>query len=370
YDEFENENQVFLNSNFGKADDENQLIKCEDGSCELTKSEATSDKPEYYFNSGDSDTSGDYRGDVIECIANEDNKVTCDSITSNEGSVYINANYDNDKNENQLIIFSELGKEETFIDDNTGQLIVCDENGCKPKSTGASTDSNEYYLSGEEIIKCEVIDGEKICKKVVPIPTIDDWVFIDSSNPNQIIYCDATTISGGSVDSDENPQYFVNTGNKNSNKMKDCLNCSSGATKGNNEIYINAGKDEGTSSDNTSSKKVTCIVKKSEEVQEGLYLNSNYSETGDINQMIKCTEEDGCTGITMTEGIDTEYHINGESTGLENAIIACTNTKWYYLNNGYNKLSYPLIQCDSSEGCNPVEAEIGYYVNAGNSQNL
>jgi len=598
FNEFENENQVFINSNFGKADNENQLIKCEDGSCELTKSGATSEKPEYYFNSGDSDTSGDYRGDVIECIANEDSKVTCDSITSSEGSVYINANYDNDKNENQLIIcenkvckeklieytdekteytfvnagkeneggiikciktinegkctVSKLGEEDTFIDDNTGQLIVCDENGCKPKSTGASTDSNEYYLSGEEIIKCEVIDGEKICKKVVPIPTIDDGVFIDSSNPNQIIYCDgnkcsskpssadndkpqyfingdpdsdliecrkngekitckaisgndgdvflngsypeldqvnqvikcnsetciATTISGGSLGSDENPQYFINTGNKNSNKMKDalivcvksvcelqdgsindvyvnsdeetkndkplikceklgCSISSSGATKGNNEIYINAGKDEGTSSDNTSSKKgiiecsidssnkkVTCIVKKSDDVQEGLYLNSNYSENGDTNQMIKCTKKDGCTGMTITEGIDdTEYHVNGESTGLENAIIACTNTKcekqtptsvpsyyvgkdengnqgliecvettvssrrrsprstiqkctWrpaftsegYYLNNGYNKLSYPLIQCDSSAGCNTVEAEIGYYVNAGNSQ--
>jgi len=597
YDEFENQNQVFINSNFGKTDYENQLIKCEDGSCELTKSEATSDNPEYYFNSGDSDTSGDYRGDVIECIANEDSKVTCDSITSSEGSVYINANYDNDKNENQLIIcenkvckeklieytdekteytfvnagkeneggiikciktinegkctVSKLGEEDTFIDDNTGQLIVCDESGCKPKSTGASTDSNEYYLSGEEIIKCEVIDGEKICKKVVPIPTIDDGVFIDSSNPNQIIYCDgnkcsskpstadndkpqyfingdpdsdliecrkngekitckvisgndgdvflngsypepdqnnqvikcnsetciATTISGGSGDSDENPQYFVNTGNKNSNKMKDalivcvksvcelqdgsindvyinsdeetkndkplikceklgCSISSSGATKGNNETYINAGKDEGISSDNNSSKKgiiecsidssnkkVTCIVKKSEEVQEGLYLNSNYSETGDTNQMIKCTEEDGCIGMTINEGTDTQYYVNGESTGLENAIIACTNTKcekqtptsvpsyyvgkdengnqgliecvettvssrrrsprstiqkctWrpaftsegYYLNNGYNKLSYPLIQCDSSAGCNTVEAEIGYYVNAGNSQ--
>ncbi|KAG4095488.1 hypothetical protein H8356DRAFT_996875 [Neocallimastix lanati (nom. inval.)] len=597
FNEFENENQVFINSDFGKADDENQLIKCEDGSCELTKSGATSEKPEYYFNSGDSDTSGDYRGDVIECIANEDSKVTCDSIISSEGSVYINANYDNDKNENQLIIcenkvckeklieytdekteytfvnagkeneggiikcyktinegkcsVSKLGEEDTFIDNNTGQLIVCDESGCKPKSTGASTDSNEYYLSGEEIIKCEVIDGEKICKKVVPIPTNDDGVFIDSSNPNQIIYCDgnkcyskpstadddkpqyfingdpdsdmiecrkngekitckaisgndgdvflngsypepdqnnqiikcnsetciATTIFRGSGDSDENPQYFVNSGNKNSNKMKDALivcvmsvcelqngsindvyvnsdeetkndkplikceklGCSigsSGATKGNNEIYINAGKDEGTSSDNTSSKKgiiecsidssnkkVTCIVKKSDDVQEGLYLNSNYSENGDTNQMIKCTKKDGCTGMTITEGTDTEYHVNGESTGLENAIIACTNTKcekqtptsvpsyyvgkdengnqgliecvettisnrrrstgsniqkctWrpafisegYYLNNGYNKLSYPLIQCDSSEGCNPVEAEIGYYVNAGNSQ--
>ncbi|ORX96950.1 hypothetical protein LY90DRAFT_520153 [Neocallimastix californiae] len=300
YDEFENENQVFLNSNFGKADDENQLIKL----CKEKLIEYTDEKTEYTFvNAGKENEGG-----IIKCYK-----------TINEGKCTV----------------SELGKEETFIDDNTGQLIVCDENGCKPKSTGASTD---------------IIDGEKICKKVVPIPTIDDGVFIDSSNPNQIIYCDgnkcyskpstadddkpqyfingdsdsdliecrkngekitckaingndATTISGGFVDSDENPQYFVNTGNKNSNKMKDALivcvksvcelqdgsindvyvnsdeetkndkplikceklGCSigsSGATKGNNEIYINAGKDEGTSSDNTSSKKgiIECSI--------------------------------------------------------------------------------------------------------------
>ena len=635
---YENGDEVFINSNYKKADQKYQLINCVEGECELAESQATSEKPEYYFNSGDVDNSNVYRGDVIECT-NSKSKIECKSITSNEGDVYLNAKYGKDGNQNQLIIcedgvcketavvydekdeynYVNAGKEtggklircnenesngactikgtkdgDVFVDDNTGQLIVCDENGCNSKSTGASTDNNEYYLSGDDLIKCEVKDGEKVCKKVEPTPGADDGVFIDSSNPSQVIYCDGTScetkkstaetnkpqyfvngdpdgeliecskkgnkvtckaVSGNDGDvyingnydkgTDENgkalgdptnqiikcndgkceavtidgkdgsstngsgggggggegegslyeiPQYYVNSGNENPNKLKDaiivckksgeacelqngkindvylnsdeetnddkplikceklgCSISSSGATTDSDEHYLNAGESGSSStnppssnppSSNTSSKtgiiecstnssndQVVCKVKNPDNTKEGIYINSNYSENGDIHPLITCNKEDGCKGMTVDSN-ETEYYVNGESNDLENAIIACTKKKCekqtpmevptyyvgkdengtngliecvettgsngsngsnrkrmftrglvqrctfkaaftsegYYLNNGYNRYTYPLILCDAMGGCSTVKAELGYYVNAGNPQ--
>ncbi|ORX96393.1 hypothetical protein LY90DRAFT_520211 [Neocallimastix californiae] len=187
---YENGDEVFINSNYNKADKTYQLINCVEGECELAESQATSDKPEYYFNSGDVDNSNVYRGDVIECT-NSKSKIECKSITSNEGDVYLNAKYvvyDEKDEYNYVNAGKETGGKlircnenesngactikgtkdgDVFVDDNTGQLIVCDENGCNSKSTGASTDNNEYYLSGDDLIKCEVKDGEKVYGELI-----------------------------------------------------------------------------------------------------------------------------------------------------------------------------------------------------------
>ncbi|KAG4083987.1 hypothetical protein H8356DRAFT_1318457 [Neocallimastix lanati (nom. inval.)] len=181
------------------------LLNVEDGSCELAKSGATPDKPEYYFNSEDSDTSWC----IIKCYT-----------TINEGKCTV----------------SELGKEETFYDDNTGQLIVCDENGCKPKSTGASTDNG---------------------------------VFIDSSNPNQIIYCDGNKCySKPSTADDDKPQYFIN-----GDPDSDLIEC------------------------RKNGEKITC---KAINGNDGdVFLNGSYPEPDQNNQIIKCNSET-CIATTIS----------------------------------------------------------------------
>eukprot|EP00833_Pecoramyces_ruminatium_P008790 jgi/Orpsp1_1/1182822/evm.model.c7180000082785.1 len=40
----------------------------------------------------------------------------------------------------------------------------------------------------------------------------------------------------------------------------------------------------------------------------------------------------------------------------------------YYLNSGYNKATNQTILCDSSDGCSTLKVDLGYYVNAGNSE--
>ncbi|OUM68884.1 hypothetical protein PIROE2DRAFT_3258 [Piromyces sp. E2] len=190
-----------------------------------------------------------------------------------------------------------------------------------------------------------------------------------------------------------------------------CKTYESTASENNNEYYKNAGDDGETAlqydiiecSKQGESKTCTEVS----EVNEGVYLNSYYSETGDTQQLIQCSSDSGCVGL-RSDSKDGEYYVNAEAQTSANAIILCINKKCekqsppaipsffvgyvmeeadglikctdkntacefkpaftsngYYLNSGYNKAQNQTILCDSSDGCASLKVDLGYYVNEG-----
>eukprot|EP00833_Pecoramyces_ruminatium_P010082 jgi/Orpsp1_1/1184114/evm.model.c7180000088062.2 len=57
-----------------------------------------------------------------------------------------------------------------------------------------------------------------------------------------------------------------------------------------------------------------------------------------------------------------------ENSEVEKCVLKSSFTsQGYYFNSGYNKAINQTIMCDSSDGCQTIKVDLGYYVNAGNS---
>ena len=63
-----------------------------------------------------------------------------------------------------------------------------------------------------------------------------------------------------------------------------------------------------------------------EKANEEVYLNSNYIELGDNEQLIQCSSDNGCISL-KSELKDGEYFVNAEVLTNTNAIILCINKK-------------------------------------------
>ncbi|OUM62336.1 hypothetical protein PIROE2DRAFT_11386, partial [Piromyces sp. E2] len=106
------------------------------------------------------------------------------------------------------------------------------------------------------------------------------------------------------------------------------------------------------------------IVNGSEKGQE-LYYIAHYSWE---QTLIRCNNNEDCT----TTNIKTGYY------NTKNGILICYDNKWcrwldvnsstpkYFINNGSNKSTYPLLRCINNK-CTPVKASVGTYVNSGYS---
>ncbi|OUM62337.1 hypothetical protein PIROE2DRAFT_11388, partial [Piromyces sp. E2] len=104
------------------------------------------------------------------------------------------------------------------------------------------------------------------------------------------------------------------------------------------------------------------IVNGSEEGQE-LYYIAHYS-SGET--LIRCNNNEDCA----TTNIKTGYYNTKEG------ILSCSRDNWcerldvdsstpkYFLNNGSNKSTYPLLRCINNK-CTPVKASVGTYINSG-----
>jgi len=471
-----------------------QLIQCsKDDGCVAKSTKANSDGNEFFINS--SDDAADITKDIIKCSLSENNDGTkeCKIVNGEELKVYVNAR-------------------------NTTEVIYClskENGGCKTKASQATETTPEYYLNGDDIDYKDSVDTKKLkgdlieCKmnkSVIKCSVIngnDGDVYINSNYnkdstkgdaTNQIIQCSkdegcvgvavSNAINVEKTELATLPLYFLNSGNKGSNKFQEALikcaaegdkceiveaaandvytngnanqkdkplikcnksNCSaasSAATDSNMEYYINAGKvgEQALEYDviscsvsvneETNQKETQCKCLKETEVKSdsSIYLNSNYSEAGDSNQLIQCSKDNGCVGIkSETTSKINEYYVNAESDTLANAIIYCNNkncekqtpestpvyfvgkdssngvdgliecneveeaadadaqaanrkratatkcvmkpafnSEGYYLNSGSDKATNQVILCDASEGCSALKVDLGYYVNAGN----
>jgi len=426
------ENMVYINSF-----DPSTVISCvtEEG-CSATNSTAEENKPQFFVNGGDIPDGEPLKLDLIKCTLKKssgksdgEGSISCDITSGKVGDVYLNGN--SDDTENQLIICSEeegcvgtpvtLGVESQATSEMETATPVRREAEPTPDTTYAvddeaaageqSSPAPNYYLnSGNEgkdkfeyaLIQCASGDDNAVTCDLYKAAQYQVYV-----NSNEIDNANVPLIKCA----------------KNA-----CSKTASAATETSKEYYINAGDIDETPlnydiiecafEDDT----VKCTCKAEADTNEGVYVNSNYSESGDNKQLIQCSSDNGCVGVaTVEKGV--EYYVNAESTDLNNAIIFCSNKKCekqtpaavpmyyigkdgdnvnglikcvkstppaerrrkrddeerctltsaftsegYYLNSGYNKSTNQTIICDSTEGCSTVKVDLGFYVNAGNEE--
>ncbi|OUM66252.1 hypothetical protein PIROE2DRAFT_6596, partial [Piromyces sp. E2] len=374
-------NEVYINSH-----NTTEIIYCTSDGCTNKASEAEPTQPEYYINADPTDAVP-LTGDLIKC-KNTGSKITCEVTNGKDGDVFLNANVDNDSDNNPLIICSALG--------------------CQTDASQASEDSlPAYYVNAGSVLASKLNDTliqctyEEAAECFVKVAEEND-VYVNYANNTDVYQLIKCTKSG-------------------------CKTSVSAATENNNEYYLNAGDtgDKALDFDIIECIKeddmVTCA--ELEDTGIGVYLNSNYAESGDTNQLIQCQSDSGCDGI-KTSGKSMEYYVNAEAVGLTNAIIYCSNKKCekqspedvptyyvgisdsgdvnglieciefestpiatgrkratekkcklrnaftssgYYLNGGYNKAQNQTIVCDTSDGCDSQKVDLGYYVNAGDT---
>ena len=440
---------IYINANT------NELIYCTDSAngCKAKESGATKDKYEYFLNSSDIEYETDKNtNDLIKCSVNKDGEKVCSPANGEDKKVYINS----------------------F---NTSQVIYClDDIGCTIKSSTAEVNKPQYFVNGDvvdfeveeeetteelrkrteagsppvdakplkgDLIKCKNT-GTKITCEVTD--GTDGHVYLNGNfnstvieeipmgeTTHQLIKCsekEGCLLSISNVSDDKLPEYYLNSGNEDTNKLKSaliqCVKESDGITCGiheakanevyrndnenqkdqepiikctkssckpamsnanseNKEYYLNAGKIDDTalnydviecsvdSSSNenddkdNSSNPVVCVCLDKENIDIGVYLNSNYAESGDNNQLIKCSNDNGCTGSrSQSTTREVEYYVNAEATNINNAIIFCSNKKCekqtptgtpaYYVGIGDEGNVNGLIECNEFTSEAPAES--------------
>ncbi|KAL6631435.1 scaffoldin [Neocallimastix sp. 'constans'] len=300
-----------------------QLIYClEDVGCAVKNSNAIANRPEYYVNGDDIDfeeeevDSDPLNGDLIECKKN-DSGITCSVINGHVGDVYINSN------------FNTTTIEDSPIGDDTNPLIKCTtDNGCViAEVENEDEDLPLYYINSgnkaknkltEALIKC--VKAGEACE-ILEAKANEIYV---NSNENQlekpIIKCTKNNCSAmPSAATEISKEYYINAGKATDTPLLyDIIECSIKTE----EPATPPSKREG----NTEKNEVTCKCLNADEVSLGIYMNTNYSESGDNNQLIQCSSDNGCIGVkTVEKGV--EYYVNAESADLTNAIIFCSNKK-------------------------------------------
>ncbi|ORX64011.1 scaffoldin [Anaeromyces robustus] len=362
-------NNIYINSH-----NVTEIIYCTSKGCKTRESKATTTQPEFFINADPINSSDEKLvNDLIKC-KNTGSKISCEIISAKDGDVYMNGNVDNDP---------------------TMPLIICTEtNGCQTNSSLAAGDKPPaYYVNSgsvlstklnDTLIQCQYASSAATCT-ILPASLNDVYVnYGNNTETFPLIKC-------------------VKNG---------CKVSSSSATEESNEYYLNAGDIDDTALTNdiiecTNLKDVITCEELSK-VGLGVYLNSNYAESGDNNQLIQCTNDNGCVGIkTGSSTSKMEYYVNAESVDQTNSIIYCSNKKCekqtpetvpsyyvgvnedingliectnstgpcnlksaftssgYFLNAGSNKAVNQTIICDSIDGCETVKVDLGYYVNVG-----
>ncbi|OUM56338.1 hypothetical protein PIROE2DRAFT_19087, partial [Piromyces sp. E2] len=278
-------NEVYINSH-----NTTELIICTSEGCETMASEADSTSPEYYINADPTDEDP-LSGDLIKC-KKTGSKINCEVTNGKNGDVFLNSNADNDSDKKPL--------------------IVCSDEGCKTDASKATADSLPvYYVNSgnvspsnlqEALIKC-TYESEAECS-VVSANENEVYVnYADDAGTNPLIKCTKNGCkSTSSSATEESKEYYINSGDTDEKALDyDIIECSN--TDG----------------------KIKCI--ELEETGVGVYLNSNYAESGDKNQLIQCRSDNGCEGIELSNDKSMGYYVNAEASDFTNALIFCSNKK-------------------------------------------
>ncbi|ORY58328.1 scaffoldin [Neocallimastix californiae] len=424
-------NEIYVNGYNPYPFMEGRLIYCQQtGGCKPRNIYPTMEEPLYFINSDDHTFMDDegtaipmeltpLQKSLIKCKnsgSNESPKVKCEVTDGKVGDIYRNGNFNRILDENQ----EELG-------DNTNHLIKCNESkGCELTSSNASEVLlPEYYINSghltrlnDAIIKC-VLNNEEITCDIQSANINDIYINsnIDELDTLPLIKCAKSGCNTSkSAATEKSNEYYKNSGDVNEDVLVyDIIECSIKEEKIEENVEKENAEKEKRENERKSKEERKVNCRAMNEINPGTYINANYSPMGDNTQMILCISGIGCKGLkSQSTNKIMEYYANSESTDITNAIIFCHNTKCekqtpetvpsyyvgvsldedevtkgliecvsedspcilrspftstgYYLNAGYNKAINQTIRCDIEEGCQTLKVDLGYYVNAGNTE--
>jgi len=325
---------------------------------------------------------------VINCIEDY-----CTSVTD----------YNDIESEDELLIYQYINgkvtkkKSFTYLDINEKKLITCNSDGA------CSLELNEgYYVN--DVSKSTVTDSPLINidenGDATPVDNVKagntyagaDYEVIECKTVSSMVKCTARLGRSGEI--------FVNSSGTG---LEDALiECS-------DELPVDEGSNSGSGSDEDDMPEMDIYCYLREATPKEYYLNSGLNRT--TKPLIECNDSK-CEEKVGESGAN---YLNAASDSLTDAIIFCSNNKCekqtpagvnkyyvgkdgddvdglieclagesseedhcslksaftsegYYLNSGYNKSVNQTIICDSTEGCNALKVDLGYYVNAGNTE--
>ncbi|OUM56894.1 hypothetical protein PIROE2DRAFT_18292 [Piromyces sp. E2] len=340
--------KIFINGNYNTEKDEegndlgdttNQLIICTEEGCSLQASSVSDEKiPEYYINSGN-DLPDKLSLGLIKC-SRSDGTITCTPENATQYQTYFNANVERQP---------------------THPLIKCSKSSCITSDSKATPDNNEYYInSGDgddtalahDIIRCqkESETAEVECE-IVEMAEVGIYLnsnYASNGDDNQLIECSTDAGCKGKKSSEDGKivEYYVNAESTSiKNGIIYCSNkkCEKITPPGIPSFYVGVGEN------NELNGLIECVDKSTLETPKAASVPTVENDSDDD------------TSLTLKKK-------RAEGGGICRLKPAFTSNG-YYLNSSYNKSQNQTVLCDSTDGCTTLKVDLGYYVNAGDTEN-
>lgn len=349
-----------------------KLVKCDDTGCAEEKQNSNLG----YYLDGTAVTDSDTKK-LIRCTS-----TGCTYYTNSIPGFYLNAAYPTDT---KNLIKCTQEKCRNYVVNSSGfylsseyssRLVKCDDNGCAVES---NTSNYGYYLNAEAItdtqskklIQCT---SDKGCSSVNESsnPSVG---YIDASDNTKVIICTSSGCASNSGNTIPGSGYIDATDSK---KIITCNNSNGTCTS--NTGNMNAGGGYVYGADNK--KIITCTSNgctSTNVIDAGdiIHYYLNLGSDMEFNKLIECSTTTGCSTKEALDKDGYYIYVGGSNTSI-NSLIHCTNKSncegpstitvssndyKYYLNNGYDKKTKPLIEC-TSNGCSITAAATteGYYL--------
>eukprot|EP00833_Pecoramyces_ruminatium_P015722 jgi/Orpsp1_1/1189754/evm.model.d7180000074191.1 len=376
----------YINSNYDPdRDSENYLIKCTSSTeCEATKNEKPEVGNEHYVH-GSPDTENPLKNAIIECKM-EEAGASGSRRKREEGENNEEEEEEDSTNFKATCELLEDAKENNIYINSSDpkQVIRCISTGCTTANNESTDKSSGYYIN------------------------------VDKEETNNLIKCtkeECKIITSDELKEIEGKKVFVNANYlENADKEKPLIKCdntgacsldTSNATEEDPEFYINADKDKEnkdydgalntdiikcTFNGEESKLKVYCNPKALTAKVGDVFLNSDFEESTNVKQIIKCTSE-GCVEAAAygeeDDSTSRKYFINAGSNDpedkLQDTLIECSDPakkceikpakpEGIYINSVTDEL---IICSDESNGCKataskPSKDKYQYFLNSSN----
>ncbi|OUM60372.1 hypothetical protein PIROE2DRAFT_13878 [Piromyces sp. E2] len=339
----------FLNSSVNE--DSKPLIKCNKSNCILVSA-----SPGYYLGG---------ENNLIYCESDS----VCRVISKNESStpVYF-TNEGSDRNPKTLIkCYDNMCKSMSAIGynlDDSNKLFYCKSmNSCDEISITTSDIPIHYLNNGDDMDSMPLIRcAEGSCETTEAMV----GAYLTGTNKS-VIYCESETFCYEVNNTSNINKYYLNGGNYDDSKpIIKCNKNSCTAVSGFKGYYIDGENNCLIHCENSTN---CYLISKNTEKTSNYYINGG--DDRDSKPLIVCNDGN-CAATTVSIG----YYVNSADsiliyckspTSCNEVDISNLYTSKYYINNGDNKESNPLILCDNNS-CITTIVSVGYYLNGANNK--
>jgi len=368
------------------ADGANYLVYCEKEHLCSRKGKNGSSIAKYYLNvGGDKDTKPFIKCDKDGCftitatvgyyIDGENNLIYCESSsdckkTSMNTSSIAEYYTDNGSERDPKSLIKcvnggcRVASSVGYYLDNENRLFYCKSiNDCNEVAKNTSYFHVFYINNGDDLELKPIISCAE--GECETIPGVIGGYFTDSNK--NLIYCESETLCYEIPKNTSSvPYYYINNNDDKDNKP--LIKCVEGkcVTEKASKGYLIDG--QGIWLIHCSSSEVCNEVSKNTSLVSKYYLNNGVDKN--TNPLIRCADS-SCETIIGFKG----FYINSDNINLiyceSNTVcmegeINTTYDSKYYINNGDDKNLKQIIKCVNSK-CQTMEALMGYYVNSGNN---